>query len=111
MRATGTGESHVARPLSREAYLTECDPDFVVDFLCNVFDMPVPKLKATHGKASTFHGTYQIDRRTITYTKPYTGVILHELAHHFTHMRGLNGTGHHSQQFADILQELIDLWV
>lgn len=109
MKSQGSGESYVDRPLSRDKFFEVCDPVFEADWYCNMYGVRAPvAVKQTHG-ARSFHGSYYTSKETITYTKPYLGVILHETAHHICHKLGLNGRGaYHDGNFGRVLQEMID---
>ena len=107
-RRFATGEGQVPHPLLKDVFMRECDPDFIIDWHCNVYGVSKPLLKKTIGKR-LFHGSYYQDTKTITYTKAVAGVILHELAHHICHEQKLNGhKDAHNLNFGIILQELID---
>lgn len=108
MKSSGTGESLVERPLSPDKFRELCDPAFEADWYCSLFGVDLAKVKQTRGSGD-FSGHYHFASETITYTKPYLGVVLHELAHHICHKQGLNGKGqHHDHNFARVLQEMID---
>ena len=109
MRSIGTGESWVERPLPLAKFKQLADVEFEVDWYCSVFSVDLPKhVKQTHGSRD-FSGSYNGKTETLTYTKPYLGVILHELAHHIRHkLSNGNGRGH-NYEFGKVLQELIDM--
>ena len=108
LRSQCTGESLVQRPLSKEKFLKICDPSFETSWFCGTFGVSPVHLKQTSG-TRTFSGRYHRSSETITYTKPYLGAILHELAHHICYKRNLSGrNAYHGSDFAKILQELID---
>ena len=111
MRSQGTGESWVARPLPADKFFEEVDPEWIIDHFAFVSGVSVPALNRTQG-TRRFSGSYQSRTKRINYTKPYAGVLLHELAHHICHERGLNGRGnYHDHNFGEVLQDMIDLWV
>jgi hypothetical protein len=112
-RSQATGEARLDRPLSYSQFREACDPAFVVSLLCSHFDIPEPKLRKnpepTNGR---FTGRYYQGTGTLCYNQDWTGLILHELAHHFVYVQCLNGRGgHHGGHFARVLQELIDVWI
>ncbi|KKM92862.1 hypothetical protein LCGC14_1214340 [marine sediment metagenome] len=103
-----TGESWVARPMSEAKFTEVRDPAFEAEWNCSMMGVSVPNLKQTRG-TSDFHGSYNPRTETVNYTKPYLGLLLHELAHHICHVKGLNGRGnYHNVRFGEVLQELID---
>lgn len=111
MKSLCTGESYVERPLSADRFFADGDADFIIDWFCNLMDvdMPAGGWKRTNSRTDSYHGSYNPRTETINFTKPYAGVILHELAHHVCHKKGLNGHGRcHDYHFGEILQEMID---
>ena len=112
MRSVCTGESWVARPLPQDRFMEVVDPDFIMDYFCAVMSVPLPlKVVHTHG-TKEFRGSYNFRLERLNYTQPYVGILLHELAHHICHKRGLNGRGnYHDHNFGEVLQDMIDLWI
>uniref|UniRef100_A0A6M3LJW4 WLM domain-containing protein n=1 Tax=viral metagenome TaxID=1070528 RepID=A0A6M3LJW4_9ZZZZ len=107
-----SGESWVDKPLSAEKFFAIVDDvDFEVDWYCSVFNVRMPKLvRQTQGKGRSFGGSYNPKLKSINYTKPYQGVILHELAHHIAREQGLTSSHeHHNAEFGRVLQEMIDM--
>ena len=104
-----TGESGI-NPISREQYFEECLPDVVVSTFCSYFGVSEPKLKKnpapTNGR---YRGCYYYKTEVLTYNREYTGIIMHELAHHIAHKLYKDGAGH-GQKFSAVLQEMHDYW-
>ena len=104
-RSLATGESLVARPLPRDKFFSTDDPKRLVEWHCYMYDVDVPVIKMSRS-SKTFRGRYSPSRKQLSISQPYTGVILHELAHHINYM--LNHKSGHGAEFAEILQDLID---
>jgi len=110
-RSLCTGESWVGRPLDKERFYTKIDDvEFEVDWYCSTFGVAPPKLvRQTHGRGKGFHGSYNPRLKSINFTEPLQGIIIHELAHHICHEKGLAKTNPHDKDFGQIVQEMIDM--
>jgi len=105
-----TGESGI-NPISKEEYFKECLPDVIASIFCTYFGVPEPKLKRNPAPSNgRWRGLYNPRTETVCYNMEYTGLIMHELAHHIVHKLGKNSRGHHNPQFWTILQEMHDYW-
>lgn len=107
----GTGESLV-NGFDKAEYTVLIDPEVVAQFFCTYYGVAEPVLKKLPARANGgWGGRYSYKTRTVTYSIEWTGVIVHELAHHIDRM--LNGSSphvHHGERFSSILQEMVDLW-
>mgnify|MGYP001599217896 CR=1 FL=1 len=113
LRSLGSGESGI-RPLFETKYVEPCDVASVVAFFCSYYNVPEPKLvrRLTTKNDRSFRGRYNNGSQTISFNRDYTGLVIHELAHHIVNrLRGVaqQENGHHNRQYWTILQELIDL--
>jgi len=105
-----TGESGI-NPISKEEYFRECMPDVLAGIFCTYFGVPEPNLRKNPSLApKSWRGHYCPSTGTVSYSDEYTGLIMHELAHHIVHKIGKNGSGHHNPQFWDILQQMHNYW-
>ena len=105
-----SGESGI-RPMSKEKYKEECDPEFMSTFFCNYFGVEEPTLKENPSTNNgRWRGYYYRNKRLVSFNSKMTGIILHELAHHVVNVQGRNGRGHHDYAFWSVLQEMHDLW-
>ena len=109
MRSLCTGESWVERPLPANKFTKICIPEHEIDWYCTMYGVSKPKIVRQTKGTKFFRGSYNNELETLNYTKPFLGLILHELAHHICHKLGLNGRGnYHDSNFGRILQEMID---
>lgn len=108
-RSLSTGESWVDRPLdAKRFYELINDVAFEVDWCCSTFGVESPQLvRQTHGKRGQFRGSYNPKLKSVNFTVPYQGVIIHELAHHIHHEEGCRTS--HDKRFGQIVQEMIDM--
>jgi len=105
----GSGESGI-NPISKEKYFEECLPDVISGIFCAYFGVPEPNLEKISDTKRAWRGAYNVKSATVKYSHEYTGLIIHELAHHIVQKLGENGVGHHNPQFWAILQEMHDYW-
>lgn len=109
-RSFCTGESWVDRPLPPDKFKEVVDPSFEVDWYCSMFHVSQPKIIRQTVGTRDFHGSYNPELESLNFTKPWLGIVLHELAHHICHKQGLNGHGNwHDHNFGRVLQEMIDM--
>jgi len=111
VRPQGTGESGLDRPLTRSEfrdYMTDDYYDFVTKIICKHFNVPFPK-QVTFSDRNQTSGYYKPSKECIYCSAPWTGLYIHELAHHVVHKQGKKGTGHHNKQFWEVLQKSIYL--
>jgi len=103
-----TGESGI-RPITKGEYFKNCVPDVIAGIFCTYFGVPEPKLEKITTRLK-WRGAYYIKAETVKYSHEYTGLIMHELAHHIVCKLGKNGYRHHGPEFWAILQEMHDYW-
>ena len=105
-----TGESGIV-PIDKEEYFTDCDPEFMSTFFCSVFGVDEPALKENPApKNGGWAGMYYSGKELVVYNRRYTGLVMHELAHHIVHKIGENGDTSHGASFNKVLQEMHNLW-
>ena len=110
------GESGLVRPFTADEYMYECDPEFMTTFFCSWYGVEEPVLKENsapdpptwYDGTVMFAGRYYETKNTLSYNRKFTGLIIHELAHHINYKK-YNGHGH-DQEYSRVLQEMIDNW-
>ena len=113
IKPQGTGESGLVRPLTKEEFRDCMTDDWYFHITTEIlthFKVQTPKVVKLGNRKDyeRFHGLYNPRLETVTCSHRWTGLYIHELAHHIVHKLHLNGRHvHHNKAFWDVLQECI----
>jgi hypothetical protein len=103
-----SGESGI-RPLEAATYFESCDPEVVTSIMCGYFGVDEPKeLRRLNERAAGWRGWYKPREQVVAFSKPFLGLLIHEVSHHIYKMKG--GKGHHNSGYWSILQQAHDFW-
>mgnify|MGYP001559378060 CR=1 FL=1 len=108
--AGGTGESRV-NGFCKEKYCEPCEPEVLASVFCSYYGVPEPVLhKLPLRRSGRWGGRYTSKTHQVAYTIEWTGLVIHELAHHIDRMLNKNSKDWHGEEFSRILQEMVDYW-